>query len=197
MNRERVKRFFKRNCINIPFYTLFLVVLVVGCHICDQKPVQTTWKFDVAYAADLMEYTAPDMSKGIAAAEPGEAVEPVEMPEIEDPGCTGSIEGMIIRACEYYGVDAELAVAISRLETGHFQSAACTELNNVGGMSVNETPIAFTSLEEGVDAFVQNLANNYIAQGLLTVEMIGAKYCPGNADEWVQNVTAIMEEYGK
>ena len=101
---------------------------------------------------------------------------------------------MIEESCKKHGVDPELAVAVARLETGHFTSYAFTVLNNVGGMSINEEPIAYGSLEEGVDAFVKNLAHNYIGQGLTTPEEIGEKYCPVNS-EWASKVKEIMEDY--
>ena len=38
-----------------------------------------------------------------------------------NPNCTGSVEGMIIVACQYYGVDPDIALAIARLETPLFE----------------------------------------------------------------------------
>lgn len=102
-------------------------------------------------------------------------------------------EEMICVECDKYGVDAELAIAIAKLETGHFTSEAYTEGNNVGGLSQNEQPIAFKDLEQGVKAFVMNLHHNYYAEGLDTVEEIAPKYCPLNADRWAEAVTEIME----
>ena len=116
----------------------------------------------------------------IPAEEPGE---PIEL----------SVTERIELACIDYGVDAEIALAIARLETGHFTSKACTEYNNVGGMSYNEQPIRYDSLEEGIEAFVKNLAG-YKAKGLDTVEEIGKKWCPVNYDNWVSLVNQIMEE---
>lgn len=126
------------------------------------------------------------------------ADEPANVPEMDvmkDPGCFGGVEEMIQAACEFYGIGHEIPLAIARLETGHFTSAAYTDCNNVGGMSINEIPITYSSVDEGVDAFVSNLAENYIAQGLTTVEEISGKYCPVNADSWADNVTALMAEY--
>lgn len=104
-----------------------------------------------------------------------------------------TVEEMICMECDKYGVDAELAVAIARLETGNFTSAAYTEGNNVGGLSHDEEPIAFKDLERGVEAFVMNLYHNYYEQGMDTVEEIAPKYCPLNADHWAEVVTEIME----
>lgn len=104
-----------------------------------------------------------------------------------------SVEEMICMECDEYGIDAELAIAIARLETGNFTSAAYTEGNNVGGLSHDEEPIAFKDLERGVEAFVMNLYYNYYAEGLDTVEEIAPKYCPLNAEHWAEVVNEIME----
>ena len=58
-------------------------------------------------------------------------------------------------------------------------------------MSINEVPIYYESLEEGIEAFVKNLAENYFRQGLTTVDEIGEKYCPGNT-EWASIVKELM-----
>lgn len=102
---------------------------------------------------------------------------------------------MIEQKCEEYGIDSAIPVAIARLETGHFKSKAFREGNNVGGMSINEVPMTFESLEEGVEAFVSNLAKNYYGKGLDTVEEIGAKYCPANKEHWAKTVKQLMVEY--
>ena len=99
---------------------------------------------------------------------------------------------MIEESCEKYGVDPELAVAIARLETGHFTSEAFLKGNNVGGLSENEIPLSFETIEEGVDRFISNLARNYFAKGLTTPEEISGKYCPGNAGSWAEQVRALM-----
>lgn len=86
-----------------------------------------------------------------------------------------------------------LLVAISRLETGNWTSTAYSDLNNFGGLSENERPMAFDNQEEGCRAFVENLTENYIKEGLTTPEEIGAKYCPVN-EEWPELIKEIMEE---
>ena len=112
--------------------------------------------------------------------------------ETVDATETVDVETMIIHACKDYMIPSDIALAIAKLETGHFSSRAYLEGNNVGGLSVNEEPLAFDSLEEGVDAFVSNLANNYYAEGLDTPEEIGKKYCPINEEHWVALVKELM-----
>ena len=81
------------------------------------------------------------------------------------------------------GVDPYLAVAIVLHETGCKWN--CSSLvrycNNVGGMKGSPgcnggSYKAFNTLEEGIDAFFENLANNYYAYGLTTPEAINKKY---------------------
>lgn len=103
-----------------------------------------------------------------------------------------TIEERIKEACEGYGIPSELPLAISVLETGWWSSDAYIYGNNPGGMSINEVPIVYDSIDEGVDAFVSNLADNYFGIGLDTPEEIGTKYCPVDP-EWGNKVTAILE----
>ena len=104
-----------------------------------------------------------------------------------------TVQDRIVLACEEAGVNPEIAVAIARVETGHFASKAFTKLHNVGGLSVNEEPISYESLEDGIAAFVDCLAW-YKEDGLSTVEEIGKRWCPDNYEAWVSLVKKIMEE---
>lgn len=106
-------------------------------------------------------------------------------------GYFGSIKERIISACNRYGIDSSVVLGIARLETGNFTSYAYLVGNNPGGMSVNEVPIIYGSIEEGVEAMVSNLANNYFAIGLTTPELIGQKYCPVNPN-WANMVRSLM-----
>lgn len=106
-------------------------------------------------------------------------------------GYFGSIESKIVEACNRYGIDSSIVLAIAKLETGNFTSHAYLVGNNPGGMSVNEVPITYSSIEQGVEAMVSNLANNYFAIGLTTPELIGQKYCPVNPN-WANMVRSLM-----
>lgn len=103
----------------------------------------------------------------------------------------GTIESKIVEACNRYGIDSSVVLGIARLETGNFTSYAYLVGNNPGGMSVNEVPIIYASIEEGVEAMVSNLAHNYFAIGLTTPELIGQKYCPVNKN-WAYLVRNLM-----
>lgn len=181
MKRTKYKpaRWLRRNCIRIPCAALMIAALVLANRYEYQQPRQMA-QIDVVYAQEELPLNLGKVAETRR-----------EEPEIT---CIGSVEEMIEVACDYYGVPSEIALAIAKLETGHFTSAAYTELNNVGGLSVDEVPLAYISLMDGVDAFVANLANNYFNKGLDTPEKIGAKYCPSN-DEWAETVTALMKAY--
>lgn len=97
-------------------------------------------------------------------------------------------------ACKEYGIEPDIPLAIARLETGNFTSKAFRHCNNVGGMSIDEVPITYESLEDGVDAFVANLAENYFGKGFDDVEKISEKYCPVNAEAWAKAVRELMRE---
>lgn len=120
---------------------------------------------------------------------------PIRQPIVEEPEThiaeELSIEEMIGNACDEYGIDYDVVLAIARLETGWFKSEAYLYGNNPGGLSINEVPMAFDTKEEGVDAFVSNLATNYFALGLNTPEEIGTKYCPVNPG-WAPLVRELM-----
>lgn len=103
------------------------------------------------------------------------------------------VETQIKIKCQEYGIPFDVVLAIAMLETGHFSSDAYLHGNNVGGLSVDEVPMTFTTLEDGVECFVENLATNYFDQGLTTPEEIGEKYCPVSKD-WANVVRSLMEE---
>lgn len=98
---------------------------------------------------------------------------------------------------------AYILVAISRHETGNWTSNAFKIKNNFGGIMCNTGLRTYNSLDEGLNAFVKLLKNNYFGKGLNTIEQIGAKYCPIGASNdptgvnihWVPNVTKYYNEY--
>lgn len=102
---------------------------------------------------------------------------------------------------EEYGIDWKMAVAISKWETGSWSSNIYNSKNNVGGMYCRGF-ISYGSLDEGIEAFVNNLKRNYYDMGLNTIEKIGSKYCPVGASNdptglnknWVPGVTKFYQE---
>lgn len=103
-----------------------------------------------------------------------------------------------------YDIDWKMAVAISRWETGNYTSNLYHNKNNVGGLYCNGF-ISYSSLDEGIEAFVSNLKRNYFDLGLDTLEKIQLKYCPiGAANDpnnlnqnWLNGVTQIYNSLGE
>ena len=116
------------------------------------------------------------------------AVTAVPEEPVEEPLTT---EELIIREAEAAGIDPKVAVAISRLETGHWTSYAYVYCNNVGGLSDNEVPRSYPTIEDGVKAFVDCLVS-YWEKGLTTPELMESTYCPLANGEWAANVRALM-----
>ena len=123
-----------------------------------------------------------------------------ELEETPDICNLDEISCKIKEVAEYYGVDYNLAIAISIHETGRYTSKAFKELNNVGGNFSKGTLMYFDTLEDGIDFFVGNLKRNYIDMGLTSIEEIGNKYCPvgindiGTNQYWIPRVTQYYNE---
>lgn len=88
------------------------------------------------------------------------------------------------------GVDPYLAAAISLEETGC--NFSCSNLvkscNNVGGM-IGSGCNGFSSwptLDDGIRAFIDNIARNYVAYGLTTADTMNPKYAENPM--WAHNV---------
>ena len=88
------------------------------------------------------------------------------------------------------GVDPYLATAISLEETGcNFNcSNLVKSCNNVGGM-VGTGCNGFSSwstLDDGIRAFIDNISRNYVAYGLTTADTMNSKYAENPM--WAHNV---------
>ncbi len=86
------------------------------------------------------------------------------------------------------GVDPLVATSIILEETGCTWN--CSSLvknnNNVGGMRAYSGYLKFDTLEEGIEAFISNLSNNYYQKGLNTPELINTKYASN--PNWYQKI---------
>ena len=202
--KNKIKKYFKKSrkllTLNMLAVSLFITTIVIG--FTDLKAndgyefirhggfATKTYEFKGDTLKELNELPTPVVD----AAEKEEIVEePVKEEIIEEPDKELTIEERIAVACEEYDISHayDIVLAIARLETGWFKSDAYIYGNNPGGLSVNEQPIYFDTIEEGVDRFVSNLANNYFGIGLDTPELIGQKYCPMNP-RWADLVSELM-----
>lgn len=104
----------------------------------------------------------------------------------QEPVCTfGEVSCKIYDKAKEMGLNEEhskIVVAIAKWETGNYTSNAFKNKNNVGGMMCSGELIKYNSLDEGINAFVKNLKNNYFDIGLDTIDKIQPKYCPVGAE---------------
>ena len=112
---------------------------------------------------------------------------------------SGKGEVLANRAIEK-GVDPYLALGIMLLETG-CNSGTCSSLTrkcyNVGGMKGSPgcdggSYKVFASMDDGIIAFVDNLARNYYAYGLTTPEAMNRKYAESST--WAMKVRNYMSQ---
>ncbi len=97
------------------------------------------------------------------------------------------------------GIDPYLAAAIILHETGC--NGTCSKLvetcNNVGGMKGKPgcnggAYIQYDTIEQGIDSFMNNLYNNYIAKGLTTPEQINVRYAASPV--WANKINYYMDK---
>lgn len=116
-----------------------------------------------------------------------EIVETVE--EVEEVKFDNEYDNMIYHATKDTDVDPYLAIAISRLETGHYTSRAFVEGYNFGGITIQGKVASFDSISSGLDRFA-NLLGWYHRNGMTTAETMQSTYCPPN-ENWDEIVNEI------
>jgi len=126
--------------------------------------------------------------------------------QFNNAGVFTDMEDTFIEVAEEYEFDPVLLSAISFHETGFGTSNLVVNYNNPGGLYNSNTDdfYHFDSLAEGLDAMTSNLYENYYAEGLFTIEEIGAKYAPIGADNdpnnmnahWVPTITQYVNKLG-
>lgn len=86
------------------------------------------------------------------------------------------------------GLDPYLAVSIVNLETGcKWGCSGLVKTNyNIGGLKGNGSYLKFSSLEEGIDGFLDILYNRYWSKGLTTAETMNPTYA--TSTEWATKV---------
>lgn len=91
------------------------------------------------------------------------------------------------------GVDPLLSIAIVLQETGCYWncSALVINQNNVGGMRGANGYLSFPTMNQGIKAYIDNLANNYVAYGLTTSQTMNHKYAEDPL--WSARVNAYIE----
>lgn len=111
----------------------------------------------------------------------------------------------IVENAKKIGLNEEqtlISIAISKWETGNYTSSAFKNKNNVGGMMCSSGLIYYNNLDDGINAFLTNLKNNYFDIGLDTLEKIQPKYCPVGAKNdptglnqyWLNGTNKMLSE---
>lgn len=129
--------------------------------------------------------------------------------DIQSDSCKyDEISCKIYNTAKEIGMNEEqilISIAISKWETGYYTSSAFKEKNNIGGMMCNSGLIKYSTLDDGIKAFLTNLKNNYFDIGLNTLEKIQPKYCPigakndptGLNKHWLNGTNKMLEELKK
>ena len=101
------------------------------------------------------------------------------------------MDKLIEAECMKLGIDEQTAIAIARLETGHYTSRLFTESNNFGGMGNGKRYYTYETPEDGAEAFV-NMIKCYADKGMDTPRKMQKTYCPNN-EAWADMVEELKE----
>ena len=192
----------KTLCIKMAFVILITGSLIIGYKEKNKERVlvENVIVENVFYRSDtvLSRYVTveevvedPIVYEGLTLEELGLKIDNVLNSTLEGYGTT--IASLAIDK----GVDPVVAASIILVETGckWTCSSLVRNANNVGGMKASSGRYAtFATLEAGLEASINNLANNYYAKGLTTPEAINAKYAanPNWHDDVYYYIEAIM-----
>lgn len=126
--------------------------------------------------------------------------------ELSNECALDEVSCKIKAVADSYEVDWRLAVAISKHETWDYTSYIFKHQNNVGGMwnGIKGEFYSYDTLDEGIEAYISNLKNNYYNEGRTTIETIQPKYAPIGAkndpndlnSNWIPGVTRYYKELG-
>lgn len=105
---------------------------------------------------------------------------------------TDENDRLIEARCMELGLDEKTAIAIARLETGHYTSKLCTKSNNFGGMSNGKRYYTYETKEEGIQAFTEML-KSYADKGMTRPKEMQKVYCPSNS-KWAEMVDELRGE---
>ena len=105
---------------------------------------------------------------------------------------THQMDKLIEAECMKLGIDEETAIAIARLETGHYTSRLFTESNNFGGMGDGNRYYTYETPQDGAKAFVK-MIKSYADKGMDTPKKMQKTYCPNN-EAWADMVEELREE---
>lgn len=165
------------------FIKMSLIVLIISSiiYVYKEKTVKTIAQNTIANnivfqsALSYNKYELEIVYDGLTLKDLGQKIDKYMNSTLDNYG-----EIIASRALEK-GVDPVIAASIILVETG-CQSNCSTlvkKCNNIGGMKGTGGCGAyakFSSLDAGIDAFINNLSKNYFAVGLTTPETMNKKY---------------------
>lgn len=141
-------------------------------------------------ATDLYKGSAADLNKHLSGVLKGKGAKLIELQN-------------------KYGVSASLMAAIANCESAYGKSNAARTKNNVAGIMSKSSGYmklaSFESVDECLEAMAQNLRNNYINKGYVTISQIHSKYCPigasndptGMNSNWGRSVAQLTDKYNR
>jgi flagellum-specific peptidoglycan hydrolase FlgJ len=112
------------------------------------------------------------------------------------------LEKAILEIEREYGINAYFTIAVMKLESGHGESRIARNKNNMFGLNAIDSDtynkaFSFETKGESVQKFGQLISENYIDEGLTSLEKVARKYCQANP-KWPILVKSIMEsDYNK
>lgn len=163
------------------FIKMMLVVLTISSiiYIFKEKTVKTvaqnTIANNIVFQSSLSYNEREIVYEGLTLKELGQKIDKYMNSTLDNYG-----ETIASRALEK-NVDPVIAASIILVETG-CQSNCSTlvkKCNNIGGMKGKGgcgSYAKFSSLDTGIDAFINNLSKNYFAIGLTTPDKMNKKY---------------------
>lgn len=106
-----------------------------------------------------------------------------------------TIREMVYEYSEAFGVDPEIALAISCGESGWYEKDIATVNNNPFSYRLKSGKFAsFPSLERGIMEGILNLRLNYYEYGLNTIDSIQRKYCTEGGEHWLSLIKGTYKE---
>jgi hypothetical protein len=128
----------------------------------------------------------------------------------EDAGYFTDMGSSFLRIGKENKVDPVILAALSFKESGRGLGSTVGYYNNPGLLySPSNGLYIYNSMEEGIEAFANDLFRKYISKGLITIEQIGSVYAPLEYVydkkgkllyieniEWVPTVTSLVTEFG-
>jgi len=100
----------------------------------------------------------------------------------------------IVEVSDKNHFDYRLLAAIAMQESGLCKNIPDNSYNCWGYGIYGDTVTRFSSYAEGIDVVAEGIKKNYIDQGLITPEMIMAKYTPASNGSWAKGVLWTLEK---